>query len=96
MLDIETLDAKQIKYLFEKGRLPKPEELEEEARLEKEKAEKERQEAKAEAEADRAKAEQEDGEVRVNIQSKQDGTETDAIPTSPSEPNSNEEDNKKE
>ena len=84
LLEIETLDAKQIKSLFDKGRLPTPEELEEEARQEKEKAEKERQEAKARAEAESAKVERENEEVRVNIQSKQEDVETNK-PENPSE-----------
>ncbi|WP_181351180.1 ATP-dependent zinc metalloprotease FtsH [Thalassobacillus sp. CUG 92003] len=64
LLDVETLDATQIRYLFDKGRLPELEELEEIAR----KNNKDVVNLTGEEE----KEGKDDKDVRVNIQSKED------------------------
>ncbi|SDQ04177.1 membrane protease FtsH catalytic subunit [Virgibacillus subterraneus] len=60
LLDVETLDAKQIKGLFEDGVLPEPEEDDNEAKTVEVK------------EADETKSPEEDSDMKVNIQSKND------------------------
>ncbi|MFC4558572.1 ATP-dependent zinc metalloprotease FtsH [Virgibacillus kekensis] len=68
LLKVETLDAKQIKGLFENGKLPEPEELEEEEETDK---------------APTTKAEEhtssDDKDMRVNIQSKEDEVEPESF-----------------
>ncbi|MFG6117386.1 ATP-dependent zinc metalloprotease FtsH [Halobacillus sp. MO56] len=73
LLEIETLDATEIKSLFEKGRLPTQEEVEELAQ----KREKERKkETSTKTDA---------SDVRVNVQTKEDEIKTDNKPTEPAE-----------
>ncbi|WP_028781796.1 ATP-dependent zinc metalloprotease FtsH [Thalassobacillus devorans] len=73
LLEIETLDANEIKSLFEKGRLPTQEEVEELAQ----KREKERKkETSTKTDA---------SDVRVNVQTKEDEIKTDNKPTEPAE-----------
>ncbi|SEB20199.1 cell division protease FtsH [Thalassobacillus cyri] len=80
LLEIETLDATEIKSLFEKGRLPTQEELEELAQ----KREKERKkETSTKTDA---------SDVRVNVQTKEDEIKTDNKPTEPAEGSSVESD----
>ncbi|MFG6121028.1 ATP-dependent zinc metalloprotease FtsH [Thalassobacillus sp. B23F22_16] len=73
LLEIETLDATEIKSLFEKGRLPTQEEIEELAQ--------EREKARKKEKADKDAS----SDVRVNVQSKEDEIKTDNKPTEPEE-----------
>ncbi|WP_085504809.1 ATP-dependent zinc metalloprotease FtsH [Thalassobacillus devorans] len=73
LLEIETLDATEIKSLFEKGRLPTQEEIEELAQ--------EREKARKKEKADKDVS----SDVRVNVQSKEDEIKTDNKPTEPEE-----------
>ncbi|GGD04464.1 ATP-dependent zinc metalloprotease FtsH [Thalassobacillus devorans] len=73
LLEIETLDATEIKSLFEKGRLPTQEEIEELAQ--------EREKARKKEKADKDAT----SDVRVNVQSKEDEIKTDNKPTGPEE-----------